>query len=138
MRPLHLSPYFPRDSFAFGFDFFFSFHPLQQKPDDIEYQIDDEIISKEETSYRDKKKKSSIGKGSSTAIVPSQTGLQTFKPSFVMYQPNRNQRWLYDTPGVISENQVKMSCSILFYKWKFHALLLCHGNIMNIVRSNLI
>ncbi|XP_022783749.1 nitric oxide-associated protein 1-like isoform X2 [Stylophora pistillata] len=82
---------------------------VYEKPDDVEYQIDDEIISKEETSYREKMKKNYIGKGSSTALVPSQTGLDLFKPSFVMYEPNtsnKNQRWLYDTPGIISEHQI--------------------------------
>lgn len=42
------------------------------------------------------------------ALVPTQseTGLDVLKPSFVMDEPNKSQTWLYDTPGIISENQV--------------------------------
>ena len=83
-----------------------SIYSLQQKSDDTEYQIDEEIISKEETSYREKKKNRSAGKGNRVALVPTQSGLEILKPSFVMDQANKNQTWLYDTPGIISENQV--------------------------------
>ena len=79
----------------------------QQKPDNTEIGIDEEIISKEETSYREKLPRRKLTRrGNPVALVPTQTSLDILKPSFVMDEPNKNQTWLYDTPGIISENQV--------------------------------
>ena len=84
-------------------------HFSQKKPHDSEIGIDDEIITKEETSYRDKLPRRKVTRrGNPVALVPTQseTGLDILKPSFVTDEPNRSQTWLYDTPGIISENQV--------------------------------
>lgn len=80
-----------------------------RKPDNPEIGIDDEIISKEETSYRDKLPRRKLTRrGNPVALVPTQreTSLDILKPSFVMDEPNKNQTWLYDTPGIISQNQI--------------------------------
>jgi len=84
-------------------------HFSQKKPDDTEIRIDDEIITKEETSYKDKLPRRNVTRrGNPVALVPTQseTSLDILKPSFVMDEPNKSQTWLYDTPGIVSGNQV--------------------------------
>lgn len=40
------------------------------------------------------------------------SALAAIEPSFVTDQPNENQTWLYDTPGIINERQVcELDCS---------------------------
>ena len=84
------------------------FHSFWQYSGDREIEIDNEIIDKEETDYRERGK--NRGKHLQ-ALVPSEpdnrsSGITVVQPSFVMDQPNKKQTWLYDTPGVINEKQV--------------------------------
>ena len=81
---------------------------LWQYSDDREIEIDNEIIDKEETDYRERGKNR---RKHLQALVPSEpdnrsSGITVVQPSFVMDQPNKKQTWLYDTPGVINEKQV--------------------------------
>ena len=85
---------------------------LSKKSDDVEIEIDKEIIDKQETSYKERqsirKMRGSRGKN---MLVPSHSvnkpsGIAVIQPSFVMDQPNKNQTWLYDTPGIVSDKQV--------------------------------
>ena len=84
-------------------------HSSGQNSDDTEIEIDNEIIDKEETDYRER---TTTRRGRRRrALVPTQsenrsTGLAIIEPSFVMDQPYKNQTWLYDTPGIINEKQV--------------------------------
>ena len=84
------------------------FHSFWQYSDDREIELDNEIIDKEETDYREcgKNRRKHL-----QALVPSKpdnrsSGITVVQPSFVMDQPNKKQTWLYDTPGVINEKQV--------------------------------
>jgi len=80
-----------------------------EKPDNTEIRIDDEIITKEETSYKDKLPRRIVTRrGNPVALVPTQseTSLDILKSSFVMDEPNKSQTWLYDTPGIVSGNQI--------------------------------
>ena len=84
------------------------FHSFWQYSDDREIEIDNEIIDKEETDYRERGKNR---RKHLQALVPSEpdnrsSGIIVVQPSFVMDQPNKKQTWLYDTPGVINEKQV--------------------------------
>lgn len=83
----------------------FSLLSPQQKPDNSEIGIDDEIITIEETDYRERKQPKK-GKPAALVTTQSETGIDVLTPSFVMDESNRNQTWLYDTPGIINENQV--------------------------------
>ena len=84
------------------------FHSFWQYSDDREIEIDNEIIDKEETDYRERGKNR---RKHLQALFPSEpdnrsSGITVVQPSFVMDQPNKKQTWLYDTPGVINEKQV--------------------------------
>ena len=89
-------------------------HSLWQKSDDPEIQIDQEIIEKEETSYRERQN-TRRGRRRRNALIPLQlkyrsSDLAIVKPTFVTDQPSENHTWLYDTPGVISGKQVFKLC----------------------------
>lgn len=91
------------------------FHSFWQYSDDREIDIDNEIIDKEETDYRERGKHT---RKRLQALVPSEpdnrsSGITVVQPSFVMDQPNKKQTWLYDTPGIINEKQVWWT--VLFY-----------------------
>ena len=91
------------------------FHSFWQYSDDHEIEIDNEIIDKEETDYRERGKNR---RKHLQALVPSEpdnrsSGITIVQPSFVMDQPNKKQTWLYDTPGIINEKQVWWT--VLFY-----------------------
>jgi len=80
-----------------------------EKSDNPEIEIDDEIIDKEETDYKERRY-SRRGKRRN-ALVPLQSdnrssSLAILKPSFVTDQPNKSQTWLYDTPGIINKKQI--------------------------------
>ena len=105
--------------YLYGNMYYFSSMPvsitlmsLSKKSDDVEIEIDKEIIDKQETSYKERqsirKMRGSRGKD---MLVPSHSvnkpsGIAVIQPSFVMDQPNKNQTWLYDTPGIVSDKQV--------------------------------
>ena len=105
--------------YLYGNMYYFSSMPvsitlmsLSKKSDDVEIEIDKEIIDKQETSYKERqsirKMRGSRGKN---MLVPSHSvnkpsGIAVIQPSFVMDQPNKNQTWLYDTPGIVSDKQV--------------------------------
>lgn len=83
-------------------------HYPRQYSDEPEIELDDEIIDKGETVYRERITKRGKQR---TGLVPSHSekrasGLAIFKPSFVTDQPNKNRTWLYDTPGIINDKQV--------------------------------
>ena len=90
-------------------------HSLWQKSEDPEIEIDQEIIDKEETSYRERRN-TRRGRQKNTLILPQlknrSSDLAIVKPRFVTVtdQPSKNQTWMYDTPGVISEKQVFKLC----------------------------
>lgn len=91
---------------------------VDKKSDDVEIEIDKEIIDKQETSYKERqsirKMRGSRGKN---MLVPSHSvnkpsGIAVIQPSFVMDQPNKNQTWLYDTPGIVSDKQISSLLTI--------------------------
>ena len=85
---------------------------LSKKSDDVEIEIDKEIIDKQETSYKERQSTRKMrGSRGKNMLVPSHSvnkpsGIAVIQPSFVMDQPNKNQTWLYDTPGIVSDKQV--------------------------------
>lgn len=85
---------------------------LSKKSDDVEIEIDKEIIDKQETSYKERQsiRKMRGSRGKNMLVPPHSvnkpSGIAVIQPSFVMDQPNKNQTWLYDTPGIVSDKQV--------------------------------
>lgn len=61
-----------------------------------EVDLDEQIIDKEMTKYRDLEVRKS-----SMSSVPS-----VYRPQFVTKRNKDNINWLYDTPGLYSQNQV--------------------------------
>ena len=85
---------------------------LSKKSDDVEMEIDEEIIDKQETSYKERQSIRKMRGRRKHMLVPSHSvkkpsGIAVIQPSFVTDQPNKNQTWLYDTPGIVSDKQVR-------------------------------
>lgn len=81
--------------------------------DDAEIEIDEEIIDKQETSYKvGQNVKRMRGKGRGrrklvqSHLINKSSDVAIIQPSFVMDQLNKNQTWVYDTPGIISDKQI--------------------------------
>lgn len=103
------------DTSVAGWFLYWIFHSFWQYSDEREIEIDNEIINKEETDYRERGKNR---RKHLQALVPAEpdnrsSGITIVQPSFVMDQPNKKQTWLYDTPGIINEKQVWWT--VLFY-----------------------
>lgn len=111
------------------------FHSFWQYSDDREIEIDNEIIDKEETDYRERGKNR---RKHLQALVPSEpdnrfSGVTVVQPSFVMDQSNKKQTWLYDTPGIINKKQVWWT--VLFYSalqdWALAVPWVAPGSLLN-------
>ena len=84
---------------------------LSKKSDDLEIEIDEEIIDKQETSYKERQSIRKLRGRRKNMLAPlhsvnKPSGVAVIQPSFVTDQPNKNQTWLYDTPGIVSDKQV--------------------------------
>lgn len=84
---------------------------LSKKSDDLEIEIDEEIVDKQETSYKERQSIRKLRGRRKNMLAPlhsvnKPSGVAVIQPSFVTDQPNKNQTWLYDTPGIVSDKQV--------------------------------
>ncbi|XP_032233214.2 nitric oxide-associated protein 1 [Nematostella vectensis] len=80
-------------------------HQKDKEFGEDEVAMDSEIIDIKETSYKQHVEGHDTTEGA-IASVSQSSELDAFKPELVDRKAKQRQLWFYDTPGIISENQI--------------------------------